>query len=103
MEMLRAPRRSKSAPKKQDRTQKPRQRFRELRLSKDITQTRMASDLRVTDMTIRSVENGTNDPSLIMSLIYTFYLGGTFEELFPDLVEEAKMYYHSLQENFSTV
>lgn len=101
METQRAPRRSKSAPKKSDRVRKPRQWFKSLRLAKGLSQSKMASELDVSVVTLRSTENGTNDPSLMMSHVYALYLGATVEEVFPDVVEEAKMYFQKLQASFS--
>ncbi|MBD0381249.1 helix-turn-helix transcriptional regulator [Paenibacillus sedimenti] len=98
--MARAPRRSKASPKKKDRIKQPRQRFKELRLSKDISQSKMASDLEISDVTLRMIENGQNDPSFMMSYVYALYLGTTVEEVFPDVVEEAKKYFKTLEMNF---
>ncbi|MBU7319036.1 MULTISPECIES: helix-turn-helix transcriptional regulator [Paenibacillus] len=95
----RAKRRPKAIPLKKDRPLVPRLRFRELRIAK-CSQNKMASDLNVTEITIRKIEYGQLDPSFMMSFVYAAYLGSTVEELFPDIVDGALEYYETLKEKF---
>jgi putative transcriptional regulator len=74
---------------------KPRLRFSELRNIVAGTQRRMAHDLGVTELTIRKIEQGRNDPSFMMSFVYAEYLGTTVYDIFPDIVHEAQTYLSS--------
>jgi putative transcriptional regulator len=96
----RATRRSKASPAKKDRLQVPRSRFKQLRLQKDVPRAQMASELKVSDVTIKHLETGENDPSFMMAFVYAFYFGATIEELFPDIYEDARKYFETLKADF---
>ncbi|MCP1306451.1 hypothetical protein [Paenibacillus tyrfis] len=100
MERLRTTKRQpKSLPLKKDRQVVPRINFQNIRLNK-CSRRKMALDLRVTEETIRKIEYGTLDPSIMMAYVYSAYLRTPVDELFPDIVAQASEYYASLEAKF---
>lgn len=82
---------------KKDRHPKPRNQFRERRDGMEVTQKKLANDLDVTELTIRNVEKGKQDPSSFMCFVYAAYLGVSVYELFPDMAEDARLFVRNLQ------
>ncbi|UQZ76822.1 XRE family transcriptional regulator [Niallia circulans] len=51
------------------------------------TQRKVASDLGITETTVRNIENGHSDPGLDLVFGFAAYFGIPTQELWPDLVE----------------
>jgi putative transcriptional regulator len=59
-----------------------RNKLRELRLGRGLTQEKMASELKITRQTIIAVENHRYNPSLEMALKIAKYLNVSIEDIF---------------------
>lgn len=70
----------------------PRLLFKKTRQELIGTQLQLATDLGLTEVSIRKIEKGSRDPSFFMSFVYALYLGVSVHDLFPDIVDEAKSY-----------
>ncbi|MEH7352424.1 helix-turn-helix transcriptional regulator [Neobacillus drentensis] len=61
---------------------KVRNRIKEIRLTKGISQIQMAEDLQITRQTINAVENHKYNPSLELALKLMKYFNVTIDEIF---------------------
>ena len=61
---------------------KVRNRIKEIRLAKGISQIQMAEDLQITRQTINAVENHKYNPSLELALKLMKYFNVTIDEIF---------------------
>ena len=61
---------------------KVKNRIKEIRLAKGISQIKMAEDLQITRQTINAVENHKYNPSLELALKLIKYLDLTLDEIF---------------------
>ncbi|WHY77060.1 helix-turn-helix transcriptional regulator [Neobacillus sp. WH10] len=61
---------------------KVRNRIKEIRLAKEISQIQMAEDLQITRQTINAVENHKYNPSLELALKLMKYFNVTIDEIF---------------------
>ncbi|WP_251552155.1 helix-turn-helix transcriptional regulator [Neobacillus muris] len=66
---------------------KVKNRIKEIRLEKGISQVKMAEDLQITRQTINAIENHKYNPSLELALKLIKYLDVTIDEIF-ELEEE---------------
>jgi len=66
---------------------KPRPRFRELRLSKG-SQRHVASEMNVTETTVRHLESGYSNPSIELMFAFARYFETDVYDLWPDLAYE---------------
>lgn len=67
-----------------------RARFRELRSKLGVTQEQMARDLGLGLSQMRNIETGRSNPSPVLMFRIALYFGVTVEDVFPDLVQEAR-------------
>lgn len=65
--------------------------FRKLRRQFNVSQRKVSIDLNVSENHIRNIESGRGNPDIKLLFKMTMYYGKPAEELFPDLVEEAKL------------
>lgn len=73
---------------KSENERKVRLMFKSLRMEKG-TQRKVATDLGVTETTVRNIENGHSDPGVDLIFGFAIYFDVPIKDLWPDLVERS--------------
>lgn len=78
---------------------KVRSEFKSLRI-KAGTQRKVASDMGITETTVRNIENGHSDPGVDLVFGFAKYFNVDVDKLWPDLVERSNLRFSTQQSNY---